>query len=102
MLNTGLSLLLLSFISEVHTIVGEKGGIRNNWAVLILFFGLLKTSSKFSKLWFFPTGIFLAITQFRTKFAQSRTFFALNTIAQTRTFLIAQSRTFFVQIRTFF
>ena len=31
----------------------------------------------------------------RTFFAQSRTFFELNTIAQTRTFFIVQFRTFF-------
>ena len=38
-----------------------------------------------------------AITKFHTKFAQSRTFFLLNTIAQTRTFFIVQFRTFFRQ-----
>jgi hypothetical protein len=41
-----------------------------------------------------PTTLF-AGAQSRPFFAQSRTFFVLNTIAQTRTFFIVQSRTFF-------
>jgi hypothetical protein len=48
-------------------------------------------------------GVFLwAGVQSPTFFAQSRTFFELNTVAQIRTFFIVQSRTFFVQTRTFF
>ena len=43
--------------------------------------------------------IAMAITQFHTKFAQSRTFFLLNTIAQTRTFLFSNFAPFLDNIR---
>ena len=47
--------------------MGEKGGMRNNWVVLIHFFGLLRPRPNVQNHSFSPTGLFLVKSEFHPK-----------------------------------